>query len=209
MARISRVRDINQLVEDIKRDVEKINKDFNKQIEEKFKKAYSEEADAWYERNTPKTTDYERTNQLKERALLITKIEGYDKKITFSASKIKPKRGKLPVERMGQYGVWVDHTGTLPSYYSWKKNNGQLENISAEVLEWEEMGYNNFRRYGYGKGNGIWGMTLKKVIEEIDSIKIDKSLKLYAPTQIIEDLFNLLKSQTKKNMQERYKEMFM
>jgi len=204
MAKIARVRDISQITEDIKRDAEKINKDFNKQVVEEFEEIYHKEADNWYDKNTPKTGDYERTFQLRDRALLISKEDEYGKKISLSGSRIKTRRWRKPKKVDTKYGSYLDYTGTMGSYIGFDK-----QNIASDVLEWEEMGYNNFREYGYGKGNGVWGTSVKKTIEQIDKIRINKNLKLYAPEKIIEDLFNLLKSETKKIMQERYNELFL
>lgn len=204
MAKIARVRDISQITEDIKRDAEKINKDFNKQVAEEFQQIYRKEADDWYDKNVPKTGNYERTFQLRDKALLVTKEDEYGKKISLSGSRIKTRRWKKPTKIITPYGSYLSYKGTMGSYISYF---GQ--NIASDVLEWEEMGYNNFAEYGYGKGNGVWGSSLKKTIEKIDKIKINKDLKLYAPEKIIEDLFNLLKNETKRIMQERYNELFL
>jgi len=200
---MAKAKDFHQIIDEIKKDSEKINKKFNKKIADEFKEQYKIEADKWYSENSPVSDYYERRFQLKNKALIITKIEDYGEKVSFSHENIRPKKGKKPKKIKAEDGsIILDRSGTLPSYY-----NSKDENISSSVLAWEEAGIHNFAKYGYGKGDGIWGKTLKEMISKIDSIKLD-NIKFNAPEDIMNDLFNLLKEQTKKIMQERYNEMF-
>lgn len=203
---MGRTKNIDRLYDDIEQDLKKISKEFNKQLVDEFKELYQNEADAWYKEHEPKTNDYERTYQLRDRALLIEKEDEYGKKISFTDKKIKPKKGKKPVQRVGKYGIWTDYSGTLPAYYSWNKKIN--ENIASSVLSWEESGINNFSHYGYGRGNGIFGRTLKRIIQEIGKITPSTTLKINLPKEIINDLYNLLKNKTRDIIQKRYNEMF-
>lgn len=209
---MARTKSIDKIYEDIEQDAIKISKNFNKQVAEEFKLLYNDEAYAWYTKNIPTTGDieggdYKRTYQLMDNALLIRKEEEYGEKISLSPDKIKPKKGKKPTKKKGEYGSYIDNSGTLPSYYSWNKNELQ-KNIASDVLEWEERGLHNFARYHYHRGEGIYGSTLKKMIQEIDKIKKSENLKVSLPDYIVEDLYNLLKQKTKKIMQKRYNELY-
>ena len=209
---MARTKSIDKIYEDIEQDAIKISKNFNKQVAEEFRLLYDDEADAWYYRNIPTTGDveggdYERTYKLMDDALLIRKEEEYGEKISLSPDKIKPKKGRKPVKTQEGGKTKTDYSGTLPSYYSWNKNESR-KNIASDVLEWEERGIHNFARYHYHRGEGIYGSTLKKMIQEIDKIKKSEDLKVSLPDYIVEDLYNLLKQKTKKIMQKRYNELY-
>lgn len=189
---MGRIKSIDKLYDDLQEDANKISKEFNQQVADEFKRVYIEEAYNWYNENSQESEEYYiRTGQLGDKALLIKKEETYGQKISFSADKIRPER----------------HTdGKLPSYYSFNKK--VRKNIASDVLYWEEMGYNNFAKYGYRKGQGVWGRTVNEMIKQIDKIRPDKGLKVKLPDNIINDLYNLLKNKTKTILQKRWVEMF-
>lgn len=198
---MGRTKNIDRIYSDLEDDFKKISKRFNKDFADYFFSVYLEEANNWYQNNTPSTTtddgsSYERTGQLAS-AALVTKKEGeYSQKISFSADKIRPeKRGE----------------GKLPAYYSFminSKKNRRKENIASDVLYWEEMGYWNFAQYNYKRGHGIFGTTLNRMIKEVDSLKPPQDLKVYLSDNIVNDLYELLKKKTKAIMQKRYVEIF-
>lgn len=204
---MGRIKSIDKLYDDLQEDANKISKEFNNQVADEFNRIYIKEASDWYNNNTPKTDDYIRTYQLNDKALLIKKEDKYGKKISFSADKIRPKKGKQPtVVTDGEGKSYKDYSGTLPSYYSWNKKINQ--NIASSVLDWEEFGTWNFAQYKYRRGHGIFGNTLNEMIKQIDKIRPSRELKVKLPDNIINDLYNLLKNKTKAIMQKRYIEIF-
>ena len=187
------MKDFYTITDDIKKDCDKISKVFISRISYFFSKYYEIAADEWYNYNKVSNPVYERTYQLKEKALLEEKIGNFELRLSFSSKNIKRRSARL-------YNKESKKPAKLGSYVSF---NG--EDVASSVLQWEEEGIHGFSRYNYKKGGGIWSHAVQLLIARMDSIPMDTTiLQTHLPTQIKNDLVKELKKSVKKQLEQQY-----
>ena len=178
------------VIDDIRRDAEKINRKFNTHISNEFYKEVKKQSREWYALNKKRKNLYERTRQLSKNATVFKKYSGFEYEISFEPLFIERK-----ARDKGIPGSYEDSRGG---------------DVASKVLRWEEEGIGPFEEYGYDKGQGIWGTAVVNFIYDIDkyTAQIDVlSMNLHFP-DIGRDLLNQLKEKTKKLFEKEYDKHF-